>query len=64
MLITNQLIHAKVKETITMSLCHYQVLVLLLAPYLLALDRTHDKIEEKIETHFSPEKTVKFNKHI
>ena len=49
MLNANQLIQAKLKETTTMSLSHYQLLVLLLALdlILLALDRPRDKIYKK-----------------
>ena len=45
MLNTNQLIQAKLKETITMPLSHYQLLILLLAPdlILLASDTPRDK---------------------
>ena len=48
MLNTNQLIHAKLKETIKMSLSDYQLLILLLAPdvILLASDRPRDKTEK------------------
>ena len=47
MLNSNQLIQAKLKETIKMSLSHYQLLILLLAPdlILLASDRPHDKTD-------------------
>ena len=49
MLNTNKLIQAKLKETIKMSLSHYQLLILLLAPdlILLASDWPRDKTEKK-----------------
>ena len=45
---TNQLIQAKLKETITMSLSHYQLLIFLLVPDLILLesDRPCDKTEK------------------
>ena len=48
MLNTNQLIQDKLKETITMSLSHYQLLNMLLAPdiILVASDRQRDKTEK------------------
>ena len=67
MLTTNHLIQAKEKETITKSLNHYQLLILLHASdqILLVLDRPRDRTEKMAtENRCSVRKGPKFTGHV